>query len=200
MPVLLAADLVSTWWQYVLLFLAVAASFAGVPAVGATALGAAAVAASQGRLDLGAVVAVSTVAGEVGGLTGYFIGNRWGRRLMERPGKHQAGRQKMVEEGERAYARYGPLAVFFTPSIVSGTARMRRKQFIIWNLVDSLAFTLSVAASAYGLGKLVTGHLSGINVASLILGIGIGALLILLSVRHHRRTRKAMKTTTSGVG
>jgi len=200
MPVLLAADLTSTWWQYVLLFLAVAASFAGVPAVGATALGAAAVAASQGRLDLSAVVVVSTAAGEVGGLIGYFIGNRWGRRLMERPGKHQAGRQKMVEEGERAYARYGPLAVFFTPSIVSGTARMRRRQFIVWNLVDSFAFTVSVAASAYGIGKLVTGNLSGINVASLILGLGIGALLILLSVRHHRRSRKVMKNSTFDVG
>ncbi len=150
MPVLLAADLASTWWQYLLLFLAVAASFAGVPAIGATALGAAAVAASQGRLDLALVVVVSTAAGEVGGLAGYLIGDRWGRRLLERPGKHQAGRQKMVEEGEQAYARYGPLAVFFTPSIVSGTARMRRKQFIIWNLVDSFGFSLSVAASAYG--------------------------------------------------
>ena len=44
MPVLMAA-VVNTWWQYILLFLAVAASFAGVPAIGATALGAAAVAA-----------------------------------------------------------------------------------------------------------------------------------------------------------
>jgi membrane protein DedA with SNARE-associated domain len=199
MPVLLAADLASTWWQYIVLFLAVAASFAGVPAVGATALGAAAVAASQGRLDPSVVVVVSTVAGEIGGLIGYFIGNRWGRRLMERPGKHQVGRQKMVEEGERAYTRYGPLAVFFTPSIVSGTARMRRRQFIIWNLVDSFAFTLSVAASAYGLGKLITGHLSGVSVASLILGIGVGALLILLTVRHHRRTRKVLKSDTSDV-
>jgi membrane protein DedA with SNARE-associated domain len=200
MPVLLAADVASTWWQYVLLFLAVAASFAGVPAIGATALGAASVAASQGRLDLALTVIVSTAAGEVGGLVGYFIGNRWGRILMERPGKHQAGRQRMVEEGERAYARYGPLAVFFTPSIVSGTARMRRRQFIVWNLVDAFAFSLSVAASAYGVGKLVTGNLSGINVASLVLGIGVGALLVLLTVRHHRRTRKAMNRGAPDVG
>jgi membrane protein DedA with SNARE-associated domain len=200
MPVLMAASLVNTWWQYALLFVAVAASFAGVPAVGAAALGAAAVAASQGRLDLLAVIAVATAAGETGGLIGYFIGNRWGRQLMERPGKHQAGRQKMVEEGERAYARYGPLAVFLTPSIVSGTARMRRRQFIVWNLVDSFAFSVSVAASAYGVGKLVTGHPSGMNVASIILGLGVGALLIVLSLRHHRRARGAMKEQASDLG
>jgi membrane protein DedA with SNARE-associated domain len=192
MPVLMAADPVTTWWQYVLLFLAVAASFAGIPAIGATALGAAAVAASQGKLDIAVVIVVATAAGEVGGLIGYFIGNRWGRQLLERPGKHQAGRQKMVEEGERAYARYGPLAVFFTPAIVSGTARMRRRQFILWNLVDSFGFSVSVAASAYGLGKLVTGNLSGVNVASLLIGVLVGALLVGLTIRHHRRARRAV--------
>jgi membrane protein DedA with SNARE-associated domain len=200
MPVLMAADLVNTWWQYILLFLAVAASFAGVPAIGATALGAAAVAASQGKLDITAVIVVATVGGEVGGLVGYFIGNHWGRQLMERPGKHQAGRQKMVEEGEKAYARYGPLAVFFTPAIVSGTARMRRRQFIVWNLVDSFGFSVSVAASAYGIGKLVTGNLSGVNVASLVIGLIVGALLVGWTIRHHRRARRALGRPASDVG
>jgi hypothetical protein len=88
-------------------------------------LGAAGVAASQGRLNLALVVGVSTLAGEVGGLTGYAIGNRWGREILERPGKHRAGRQRMVERGEHAYARWGHLAVFFTPAIVSGTAKMQ---------------------------------------------------------------------------
>ena len=36
------AGLGSTWWQYLLLFLAVAASWAGVPVIGTAALGAAA--------------------------------------------------------------------------------------------------------------------------------------------------------------
>ena len=47
---IMAAGLGSTWWQYLLLFLGVAASWAGVPVIGTAALGAAAVAASQGRL------------------------------------------------------------------------------------------------------------------------------------------------------
>jgi hypothetical protein len=54
-----AAGLGSTWWQYLLLFLAVAASWAGVPVIGTAALGAAAVAASQRRLDLAAVIVVA---------------------------------------------------------------------------------------------------------------------------------------------
>jgi hypothetical protein len=49
------------------LFIAVAASWAGVPFVGAIVAGAAGVAASQGQLDLAAVILVATAAGEFGG-------------------------------------------------------------------------------------------------------------------------------------
>jgi hypothetical protein len=66
----MAAGLGSTWWQYLLLFLAVAASWAGVPVIGTASLGAAAVAASQQKLQLAAVIVVAVVAGEVGGLGG----------------------------------------------------------------------------------------------------------------------------------
>src|ERR1700732_2838660 len=79
------------WWEYVLLFLAVLASWAGVPAIGSAAVGAAAVGASQGNLNLAAVMVTSVIAGEAGGLIGYFIGNRWGTQILARPGKRQVG-------------------------------------------------------------------------------------------------------------
>ena len=120
---ILASELAGNGWQYLLLFLAVTASWAGVPFIGAAVLGAAAVAASQGTLDIAVVIALATLAGEVGGLIGYAVGDRWGRRLLERPGKHQARRARMVERGERAYAKWGRLAVFFTPAIISGRPR-----------------------------------------------------------------------------
>jgi len=189
MPVHLLAisSFVDTWWQYVLLFLAVAASWAGVPFIGASALGAAGIAASQGDLSLALVVVVPTAAGEVGGLIGYAVGDRWGRVLLERPGRHQEGRQRMVEKGERAYARYGRMAVFFTPAIVSGTAKMQHGQFVVWNLIASLAFAISVAASSYGIGRLVTGHISLHDFLSLVVGLGVGALVTVWFVRRRRR-------------
>jgi membrane protein DedA with SNARE-associated domain len=186
---LVAADLAGSWWQYLLLFVAVAASWAGVPFIGATALGAAGAAASQGNLDLAAVVLVATAAGEVGGLVGYSIGNRWGRQLLERPGRHQAGRQKMVERGEIAYARWGRLAVFFTPAIVSGTAKMRYGQFVLWNLLAAFGFATSVAASAYGIGRVVTGHDTAKDVAILALGLAVGVVVAVLFVQRRHRTQ-----------
>jgi membrane protein DedA with SNARE-associated domain len=182
---------VDTWWQYLLLFLAVAASWAGVPFIGATALGAAAVAASQGRLNLVVVIGVATVAGEVGGLIGYAVGDRWGQFLLERPGKHQAGRRRMVEKGERAYAKWGRLAVFFTPAVVSGTAKMHHGQFVVWNLIASFAFAVSVAASAFGIGRLVTGHTTLHDVVTLLVGLAVGALVMIWFVRVHRRRSAA---------
>jgi membrane protein DedA with SNARE-associated domain len=185
-------DLAGTWWQYVALFVLVTASWAGVPFIGATAAGAAGVAASQGRLNVAVVIIVTVIAGEVGGLIGYGVGNRFGRRLLERPGRHQAGRVKLVERGEAAYAKWGRLAVFFTPSVVSGTAHMPFAQFVLWNLIDSVSFAVSVVASAYGLGRVVTGHTSPRDIAFLVIGLAAGAVFVLLLARrHHRRAETA---------
>jgi len=183
------ASLGSTWWQYLLLFLAVAASWAGVPIIGSAALGTAAVAASKGKLDLAAVIVVAVLAGEVGGLCGYAIGRRWGRQLLQRPGKHQAGREKIEERGERLYARWGWLAVFFTPAIVSGTAKMTPYRFALWNLLDSLGWSVSVAASSYGVGRLATGHHTGGDIAILVIGLAAAVLVAITAVRRHRRRR-----------
>ena len=52
------------------------------------------------------------------------------------------------------YARWSWLAVFFTPAIVSGTANMPSHRFAFWNLLDSFGWSVSVPASAYGMGRL----------------------------------------------
>jgi len=78
----------------------------GRPVHRATVAGAAAVAASQGKLKHRRRDHRRTIAGEVGGLVGYAIGNRYGRSLVDRPGKRQERRQRMMEKGEQAYARW----------------------------------------------------------------------------------------------
>lgn len=184
-----AMGVTADWWAYAVLFLAVAASWAGVPMIGATAAAAAGAAASQGTLALDDVVIVATLAGEAGGLVGYAIGSHWGRALLGRPGRHLAARQAVLEKGEHAYARWGRLAVFFTPAIVSGTARMARGQFVVWNLLASLAFSVSVCASAYGVGRLVSGHAELRDVAILVTGLVVGGAFVWVAHRRRRRTR-----------
>jgi len=108
---------------------------------------------------------------------------------VERPGKHQARREKTMQRGERLYARWGWLAVFFTPAIVSGTANMPPYRFALFNLLDSLGWSVSVAASAYGVSRLATGHHTGHDVAILIIGLAAAVLVAITSVRRHRRRR-----------
>lgn len=133
---------------------------------------------------------MTTAAGEAGGLLGYAIGSRWGRELFRRPGKHLEARQRLLEKGERAYARWGRLAVFFTPAIVSGTARMRLGQFALWNLLASLGFALSVCASAYGLGRVLTGNTSPHDLGTLVVGLAATGGLVWVARRHRRRTKE----------
>jgi membrane protein DedA with SNARE-associated domain len=128
------------------------------------------------------------------------VRRRWGRRLLERPGRHQTRREKMVDRGEKLYARWGWLAVFFTPAIVSGTAKMRPYQFAVWNLLDSLGWAVSVAASAYGVGRLATGHHTGHDFAILVIGLGAGALVTVAAVRRRRRrTVRPVRAPASGL-
>jgi membrane protein DedA with SNARE-associated domain len=184
--------LAANWWQYLLLFVAVTASWAGVPAIGTAAAGAAGAAASQGTLDFPLVVLVTTAGGEVGGLLGYAIGIRWGRELLGRPGRHLEARQQVMARGERAYARWGRIAVFVTPAIVSGTAKMAYGQFALWNLLASAAFAISVCASAYGLGRLVTGNTSLRDVLTLLAGL-LASVALLWWYRVRRRRARARR-------
>ena len=64
--------------------------------------------------------------------------------------------------------------MFFTPAVVSGTAKMPPYRFALWNLLDSLGWSVSVAASAYGVGRLATGHHTGHDIAILLIGLAAG--------------------------
>ena len=104
-----------------------------------------------------------------------------------------------MERGEKLYARWGWLAAFFTPAFVSGTAKMPPYRFALWNLLDALAWTVSVAASAYGIGRLATGHHNWADIAILVIGLGATAFVAVAAVRRHRR-RKAPRPVKVAVG
>jgi membrane protein DedA with SNARE-associated domain len=66
---------------------------------------------------------------------------------------------------------------------------MKHGEFVVWNLLASLAFTISVAASAYGIGRLFSGDHSAQDIATLVVGLLVGAGIMMLYVRHRRRVR-----------
>jgi membrane protein DedA with SNARE-associated domain len=118
-------------WAYLAVFALMVLSFAGIPAIGAAVVGWASVLASQGKLNIVVVLVVALAGAEIGGLAGYGIGARWGRRLLEHPGRWQDRRQKIAAGGERIFARWGWLAVFFISTIICGMLKMKHSQFVV---------------------------------------------------------------------
>src|SRR5215469_16864140 len=145
-------------WPYLAIFALVAVGWAGIPAIGGAVIAGAAVLASQGSLDIVAVLVAAMIGTEVGGLVGYTVGLRWGRAIMAHPGPFLARRQQAVATGEVLYARWGRLAVFFTPCMVSGIAKMKLSQFAVWNFLAGAVYVLSVGPTAYGVGKVSSGE------------------------------------------
>ena len=179
-------------WAYLAIFALMALTFAGIPAIGAAVVGWAAVLASQGKLDIGAVLIVAMLGAEAGGLAGYDIGDRWGRKLMDRPGRFQARRQQAVARAERLYAKWGRLAVFFTPTIVSGLLKMKYSQFVVWNFAVGAVYVLSIGPAAYGAGKVSAGESDWGSLGALVAGLALAAGCALLALRYYRR-RKARR-------
>jgi membrane protein DedA with SNARE-associated domain len=178
---------------YLVVFALMALSFAGIPAIGAAVVGWAAVLASQGKLNIGAVLIVAALGAEAGGLAGYSIGERWGRKFLDRPGHRQERLQKALAQAEAIYAKWGRLAVFFTSTIVSGILKMKYSQFVVWNFVVGAVYVLSVGPAAYGAGKVSASEQDGGSLSALVAGLVIAAGSAVVAARYYRR-RKARKS------
>ena len=129
---------------------------------------------------------------EAGGLIGYAIGDRWGRKFLERPGRRRERLQRAVAKAEAIYAKWGRLAVFFTSTMVSGILRMKYSQFVVWNFLVGAVYVLSVGPAAYGAGKVSAHEQNGASMSALLAGLAIAAACIVLATRYYRR-RKARR-------
>ena len=189
-------------WAYLAVFALMALSFAGIPAIGVAVVGWAAVLASQGKLNIFVVLIVATLGAEAGGLAGYSIGDRWGRKLLDRPGRRQERRQKAVATAEALYAKWGRLAVFFTSTLISGMLKMKYSQFVVWNFVAGAVYVLSVGPAAYGAGKVSSGEQDWGSLGGLVAGLAIAAGCAVLAARYFRRrkTRRMLTSTTEASG
>jgi membrane protein DedA with SNARE-associated domain len=176
-------------WAYLAVFVLMALTFIGIPAVGPAVVGWAAVLASQGKLNIVVVLIVAALGAEAGGLIGYGIGARWGRGLLDHPGPWQERRRSIVARAEAAYAKWGRLAVFVTPTLVSGVLRMKYSQFVVWNFVVGSVYVLSVGPAAYGAGKVAANEQDWESLGALVTGIAIAAVCTVLAAKYYRRRR-----------
>jgi membrane protein DedA with SNARE-associated domain len=172
---------------FIALFLAQVASWAGVPALGAAASGAAAALASQGTIHLWAVLVVGTAGAEVGSLGGWWLGNRIAHAGLDGNGRFDDKRRKALAAGGKVEQRWGRLIVFFVPSWVSGALGMSLRQFATWNLLAALLWNVGAALAAYGVASAASGKAASHVVIALVLALAIAGLTVLLFRSFRRR-------------
>jgi membrane protein DedA with SNARE-associated domain len=186
---------------YPLLFVIVMSEAGGVPIPGETALIAAAILASQGKLNIELVIILAASAAIVGDNIGYQIGRKGGRWLLERPGAFHRQRLEVLRVGEPFFQAHGPKAVFFGrfvlglrvwASWLAGATRMRWRSFALWNALGGISWATAIGLIAYFIGR------SASNAIEAFGAYGLAALLLaILSVVifHRRHIRHAGQTT-----
>ena len=170
------------------LFVGLAASWIAIPIVGGAVLAAAGVLAGDGQLDVWLVLVVAAAGARTGGYIGYLIGARAGDALNARPGGWQRQRQQALNIGERVYRRWGPIAVFLTPTWVSGALRMPRNSFLIWNGLAAIVSGVVTVFGAYAIAAAVLGQLS-VSRALVVATVAAGAVVAIAGIHVYRRAR-----------
>jgi membrane protein DedA with SNARE-associated domain len=152
----------------------------GIPSPGETALVAAAVLASQGKLEIWLVILIGVCSAIVGDNIGYLLGRRFGRSVFTAPGPFMHHRIRAIRAGDGFFERHGPKAVFlgrwialvrFATAWLAGINRMPFKQFFFWNALGGITWGVT-----YGL----VGYFGGEAAAHVLAEAGIIGLVVLL--------------------
>jgi membrane protein DedA with SNARE-associated domain len=164
------------------LFVIVMAESGGVPLPGETALIAAGVFASRGRLDITTVIAVAATAAIVGDNIGYWIGRTGGRRLLDCWGRLTRISERAVPWAERFFQRHGAKTIFLarffsilrvTAAWLAGVSRMHWWTFFLWNAAGGICWALLVGLVSYYAGQAAADAIShyGLIGGAVIVGV-----------------------------
>jgi membrane protein DedA with SNARE-associated domain len=172
----------------------------GIPSPGETALVAAAVLASQGKLQIGLVLVIGISSAIVGDNIGYLLGRRFGRDLLEAPGPLRRHRVRALEIGDGFFKRHGPKTVFLGRWIVAirvatawlaGINDMRFRTFFLWNAFGGITWGTTYGLAGYFGGKAATGFLS-------TAGLAVGVVVVAVLVGRHFLVRRRERREAGG--
>ena len=173
------------------LFLVVMLESGGVPLPGETALVAAAIYASKGKLSIVEVIVVAAVAAIVGDNLGYWAGRSGGRRVLERWGPTRKWSRRTLPRAERFFKRHGGKTIFLarffsvlrvTAAWVAGVSRMHWWLFFLWNAAGGIVWAALVGLVAYYVGHAAT---DAIDRYGLWVGAGLVVVLAIVWLAVH---------------
>ena len=184
-------------YGYAAVFFGVLLENAGVPVPGETMVLAGGALAHYGHLSLVTVILVAIIAATLGDNTGFAIGRKGGRRLIERYGSRFGATPARLREFDRFFEKHGAKTVlvarFITGlrvfcAILAGGSGMPWPSFIIFNAAGAILWSTTIAVVGYFLGRsweTIERAIGGAGLAGLIAAL---ALVTLWIVRSRRAT------------
>lgn len=189
-------------WSYFVIFLAAAlesAAFLGLVIPGESVMLASGFFAHQGLLELDAVIVVGIVGAILGDNIGYQLGSHLGREWLLRHGTRFGLKPRRLDKAEAFFARHGAKAVFFGRFVgfaralvpfLAGASRMSYRQFIVYNAIGAVLWTLACVLLGYFLGASWRVAEEWISRTGLVIGVLLTAAAIGMWIRR-RRTRSS---------
>jgi membrane protein DedA with SNARE-associated domain len=184
------------------LFLVVMLESGGLPLPGETALVAAAIFASQGKLNIVEVIAVAAAAAIIGDNLGYWVGRTGGRRVLERFGPLRRWSERVLPWAERFFERHGAKTIFVarffsvlrvTAAWLAGISRMHWWTFFLWNATGGIVWAILVGLVAYYVGHAAA---DAIGHYGLLGGAGIAVLLVIVLGAIHFWRKRLLRAET----
>jgi membrane protein DedA with SNARE-associated domain len=182
----------------------------GIPSPGETALVAAAVLASQGKLEIWLVILIAACSAIAGDNIGYLLGRRLGREVLEANGPLASHRRRALDAGDRFFAKHGAPTVFLGRWIaliriatawLAGINEMRFVHFFLWNAFGGITWAVTYGLVGYYGGQAAANVLSQIGIAgAVILALAVIGFLIYLKVRHEPETAEQDAAQASDEG
>jgi membrane protein DedA with SNARE-associated domain len=156
----------------------------------------------QGTFNLIIVVVVSTAGSITGSLLSYYIGKRWGTKLVITYGKYVLINVDDLHKTERWFQQHGEITVLvmrLVPvvrhliSIVAGVAEMDVKKFCIYTIVGAAIWNTLLAYLGYYFGQnwhVITNYVEELSfVVLVLLAIGV-AYFVFLHLKKRRSVGK----------
>lgn len=148
----------------------------GIVFPGDTLLFAAGFIAAQGQFGIQTLITVIVISSILGGQAGYHIGQRYGPKVLRK----KDGiffRHEYIEKSEKFYKKHGgktimfarfvPVVRTFAP-VVAGVGKMDIRKFIIFNIIGSAVWGISVTLAGYYLGSKIPGLADKIELVFLL--------------------------------
>jgi membrane protein DedA with SNARE-associated domain len=158
-------------------------------------------------IDIWVLIAAGTLAAVLGEIVGFWIGRRFGYRLLKRYGARLGLTEERMRIGQWLFVRYGGRFVFiarFLPflrnmaAVLAGANSMAQASFYVASGTAAVAWIMCYGLAAYSFGEAFSSLASPAAVV-----LGLAAALIVLAVpalilRHEKRL--AAYAADEGVG